>query len=95
MNKFWPIVFHLGFRVLGLGLNKPWPVYHPTNEARQHKEWIKSMFKGHGLHKPNHATWAEAEGQLCRYLNQRPSGPIPPVDVAALLRKSDALESLG
>ena len=52
------------------------------------------MFKGHGLHKPNYATWAEAEGQLYRYLNQRPSGPIPPVDVAALLRKSDAWNRL-
>ena len=53
---------------------------------RDKKEWIKEQFRIHGLHKPNHHTWTQAEDQLMRYLNAKPSNPAPPVDIAAVLK---------
>ena len=53
---------------------------------RDRKDWIKEQFRIHGLHKPNHHTWTQAEDQLQRYLNAKPSNPAPPVDIAAVLK---------
>ncbi|CAE7857047.1 unnamed protein product [Symbiodinium microadriaticum] len=58
---------------------------------RERKEWIKEQFRLHGLHKPNHHTWTQAEDQLMRYLKGRAehvpgNKPTVQVDIGAVLR---------
>ena len=58
---------------------------------RERKEWIKEQFRLHGLHKPSHHTWTQAEDQLMRYLKGRAehvpgSKPTVQVDIGAVLR---------